>query len=247
VAQSPDKVALVTGASRGIGAGIALALGRAGWRVGVGFRERVGLANELAARLSEAVAIEIDVAEPASVEAAFARVERELGPPALLVNNAAIAEVKPFEELTDQDWERMLDVNLLGPVRCIRRALPGMRERRFGRIVNLSSIGGQWGGVQQLHYAAAKAALINLTRSIARISSADGITCNAIAPGLVATEMSAPELASEDGRAKLRAIPCARLGTSDEIGATVVFLASEGAGYVTGQTINLNGGMYFAA
>ena len=120
-----------------------------------------------------------------------------------------------------------------------------MCERGFGRIVNISSIGGQWGGQNQVHYAAAKAALINFTRSMARMYSKDGVTTNAIAPGLVATDMSRAELETEAGRAKLAAIPSGRLGEVAEIGAAVVYLCSGQAGYVTGQTLNLNGGMLF--
>ncbi|MCZ6597826.1 MAG: SDR family NAD(P)-dependent oxidoreductase, partial [Planctomycetota bacterium] len=155
-----------------------------------------------------------------------------------------IAQEKPFLELTDEDWERMFSVNLLGAVRCVREVLPAMRAARFGRIVNVSSIGGQWGGTNQVHYAASKAALISLTRSLAKLASGDGVTCNAIAPGLVATGMSAPELATDAGREKLRGIPAGRLGTVDEVGAAVAWLSSDGAAYVTGQTLNLNGGMY---
>jgi acetoacetyl-CoA reductase/3-oxoacyl-[acyl-carrier protein] reductase len=121
-----------------------------------------------------------------------------------------------------------------------------MIERRFGRIVNLSSIGGQWGGMNQLHYAASKAALISLTHSIAKLHSKDGVTCNAIAPGLIATEMSANELDTAAGSAKVAGIPAGRLGTREEVGAAVVYLASDSAGYVTGQTLNLNGGMLFS-
>ena len=141
----------------------------------------------------------------------------------------------------------MLDVNLLGSVRCARRVLPQQLERGWGRIVNISSIGGQWGGMNQLHYAAAKAAMINFTRSLAKLYSGQGVTANAIAPGLVATDMSAGELDTEAGKAKVAGIPAGRLGTVDEVGATVAFLASDGAAYVTGQTLNLNGGMYFDA
>jgi len=141
----------------------------------------------------------------------------------------------------------MLDVNLVGAVRCARRALPQQLERGWGRIVNISSIGGQWGGMNQLHYAAAKAGMINFTRSLAKLYSGQGITSNAIAPGLVATDMSAAELDSEAGQAKVAGIPAGRLGTVEEVGETVAFLASDGAAYLTGQTLNLNGGMYFDA
>ena len=129
----------------------------------------------------------------------------------------------------------------------IQEIIPQMQKNGFGRIINISSIGGQWGGLNQVHYAASKSALINLTRSIAKLYSKDGITSNAIAPGLVATDMSANELSTEAGKAKVASIPSARLGTVEEIGSIVNFLASDASSYITGQTINANGGMYFSS
>jgi acetoacetyl-CoA reductase/3-oxoacyl-[acyl-carrier protein] reductase len=120
-----------------------------------------------------------------------------------------------------------------------------MEAGGWGRIINISSIGGQWGGFNQVHYAAAKAGLINLTRSLAKIYSSSGVTANVIAPGLVETEMSAQELDSEAGREKVRGIPAGRIGSAEEVAQAVVFLASDGAAYITGQSVNLNGGMYF--
>src|SRR5262249_14832892 len=153
---------------------------------------------------------------------------------------------KPFLEIDDADWTTMLSVNLVGAARCIREVLPSMLAGKQGRIINVSSIGGQWGGMNQVHYAAAKAGLINLTRSMAKLYSKEGITCNAIAPGLIATEMSAAELDTPQGQDKVKSIPCGRLGTTEEAGALAVYLASDAAGYLTGQTFNLNGGMYTA-
>jgi acetoacetyl-CoA reductase/3-oxoacyl-[acyl-carrier protein] reductase len=129
-------------------------------------------------------------------------------------------------------------------VRLARAVLPGMLARGFGRIVNVSSVGGQWGGRNQVHYAASKAALINFTRSLSNLYAAKGVTANAIAPGLIATEMSAAELASDAGRAKAARIPLGRLGRVEEVGATAAFLCSDEAGYVSGETFNLNGGMH---
>jgi NAD(P)-dependent dehydrogenase (short-subunit alcohol dehydrogenase family) len=139
----------------------------------------------------------------------------------------------------------MMAINLRGPFVLIQEVLPKMMETGWGRILNISSIGGQWGGYNQVHYAAAKAGLINLTRSIAKIYSGYGITSNAIAPGLVATDMTANELSTIAGQEKLNNIPSRRLGTVEEIAAAAIFLASDEASYITGQTINVNGGMYF--
>ncbi len=241
-----ERTALVTGGSRGLGAGIARKLIELGYKVAVGYRERESEARDIAGDSERTLAVKIDVADPGSVAAAFETVNAELGSVDLLVNNAGIAQEKPFLELTDAEWEHMLSVNLLGAVRTIRLALPGMCARKFGRIVNLSSIGGQWGGMNQLHYAASKAALISLTHSIAKLYSGEGITCNAIAPGLIATAMSANELETEAGRQKVAGIPAGRLGTVEEVGAAVAYLVSNEAGYVTGQTLNLNGGMLFS-
>jgi acetoacetyl-CoA reductase/3-oxoacyl-[acyl-carrier protein] reductase len=165
--------------------------------------------------------------------------------PDILINNAAIADEKPFETITDHDWDVMLGTNLKGPFMLVQDCLPGMLKRGFGRIVNIVSIGGQWGGMRQVHYAAAKAGLINFTQSMAKLYSKDGITSNAVSPGLVATDMTDNELNSEAGKQKAAQIPAGRIGKASEVAAAVSFLVSDGAAYVTGQTINVNGGMYF--
>jgi len=236
----------VTGASRGIGRGIARQFLSEGFDVAVGYRDRKDLAEELQQEFPRAFPVQVDVSSRESIQAAVAtcrrRFARGVG---ILVNNAAIAQEKPLGEITEEDWDRMFAVNLRGPFLFIQEVLPGMLRARWGRIVNIASIGGQWGGFNQVHYAAAKAGLINLTRSIAKIYSRYGITCNAVSPGLVRTDMSAAELTSEAGREKVKNIPSGRVGTVEEIASTVVFLCSAGASYITGQTINVNGGMYF--
>lgn len=240
------RVALVTGASRGLGASIAKALLDEGYAVAIGYQHQAEQARALAPDNPMAFPVQMDIGDAASVEKAFSQIAERLGPVDILVNNAAIAQEKDFLTLTDADWERMFNINLFGAVRCVRQALPGMLERGFGRIINISSVGGQWGGLNQVHYAGTKAALINLTRSLAKLYSKQGITSNAIAPGLVATDMSAAELQRPSGQEKVKKIPLGRLGTPEEIGATVVYLASDEAGYMTGHTININGGMYLA-
>ncbi len=243
------RVALVTGASRGLGAGMARALADAGHAVAVGYAHKQAAAESVAAALrrdgAEARAVEIRVEDRTSIRRAVATVREALGPVDVLVNNAGIAQEKPFAEISDADWDRMLAVNLRGPFACAQEVLPDMLERGFGRIINVASIGGQWGGLNQVHYACAKSGLIGLTRSLAKVYSGRGVTSNAVSPGLVATDMSSAELASEAGREKVRAIPRGRLGRVEEVAHAVVYLASDTADYVTGQTLNLNGGMYF--
>ena len=160
-----------------------------------------------------------------------------------MVNNAALAQEKPFENITDADWDRMLAVNLRGAFIVAQETLSAMKAKKWGRIINITSIGGQWGGMRQVHYAAAKAGLINLTHSLARLYSGDGITANAISPGLVATGMIKKELKSKSGRQKAAQIPARRIAEPEEIAAGIVYLASDAAAYVTGQTLNINGGM----
>ncbi|MGE5514870.1 MAG: 3-oxoacyl-ACP reductase family protein [Bacteroidota bacterium] len=243
------KAAFVTGASRGIGVAIAERLVSAGLAVAVGYHRNGDLAEALVRRLreqgGEAEAVQVDVAERDSVRRAFADARAALGSLDVLVNNAAIAQEKPFGDITDDDWLAMMATNLQGPFICAQEALPEMVERGWGRIVNMVSIGGQWGGVNQVHYATAKAGLIGLTRSLAKVYSGRGINTNAVSPGLVATDMTAGELQSEAGREKARQIPVGRIGTVAEIAEAVAFLVGPGGDYVTGQTLNVNGGMYF--
>ena len=170
----------------------------------------------------------------------------EFGMIDILVNNAAIAQEKSFNSITDDDWNQMMSINLRGPFCLTQELLPDMIQSQWGRIINISSIGGQWGGYNQVHYAASKAALINFTQSIARIYSGHGITSNAIAPGLIDTDMISSELNTDAGKEKVANIPVKRLGTVKEVGSAVAYLVSDEASYITGQTININGGMLFS-
>ena len=236
------KLALVTGAGSGIGKATALALLAAGYRVACGYN--ANRAGAEAIRHPGARAVKIDIASRASIRRALAETRKAFRRDIdILVNNAALVQEKPFESLTDADWDRMLAVNLRGAFILAQETLPGMAKRKWGRIVNITSIGGQWGGMRQVHYAAAKAGLINLTHSLARLYSPLGITANAVAPGLVATDMIRKELKSKSGNQKAAQIPVGRIAGPDEIAAGVVYLVSDGAAYVTGQTLNINGGM----
>lgn len=241
-------LALVTGGSRGIGAKIAERLAIDGYVVFLGFnKDSIG-----AKRVEETIrskggcahAIHLDISSRKSVRKAISQINKR-GALEVLVNNAAIAQEKPFMQITDEDWDKMLKINLGGVFICTQEVIPEMLKGKFGRIVNITSIGGQWGGINQIHYASSKAGLIGLTKSIAKTFAKDGITCNAIAPGLVSTDMSANELNTDAGKLKVAQIPLGRLGSAEEIAAAVSFLVGPGGGYITGQTINVNGGMYF--
>ena len=241
-----NKIAFVTGASRGIGRGIALNLMKKGYGVAVGYRSNKDLAISVVSGRENAVAVQVDIKNRESIRGAIVECASHFRQDIdILINNAAISQEKPFDMITDQDWDHMLAVNLRGPFAFSQEVLPGMIKKGWGRIVNIASIGGQWGGYNQVHYAAAKAGLINLTRSIAKIYSGCGITCNAVSPGLVHTDMSDRELASAEGKKKVQDIPAGRIGTVEEIADIVAFLISDRASYITGQTINANGGMYF--
>jgi acetoacetyl-CoA reductase/3-oxoacyl-[acyl-carrier protein] reductase len=237
-----SKLALVTGAGSGIGKATAVALLQAGYQVACGYN--ANRAGAEAIRHPHARAVRIDIASRASIRRALAETRKHFRRDIdILVNNAALVQEKPFESLTDTDWDRMLAVNLRGAFILAQETLPAMAKRKWGRIVNITSIGGQWGGMRQVHYAAAKAGLINLTHSLARLYSPLGITANAVAPGLVATDMIRRELKSKAGKRKSAQIPVGRIAEPEEIAAGVVYLVSDGAAYVTGQTLNINGGM----
>ena len=245
-----NRVAVITGGSRGIGSGIAKTLSKGGYKVALTYNRNSYLGcevqDEIKSKGGEAIAIQMTIEDRKNVRDAFKKIRKYYEASiSILINNAAIAQEKPFEEITDNDWERMLKINLHGPFICSQEVLSEMIKERWGRIINITSIGGQWGGYNQVHYAAAKAALINLTKSLAKIYSGEGVLTNAVAIGLAKTDMSAVELESDGGKTKVTGIPIGRIATVDEIANTVNFLCSDDASYITGQTINVNGGMYF--
>jgi NAD(P)-dependent dehydrogenase (short-subunit alcohol dehydrogenase family) len=243
------RVALVTGGSGGIGRAIAATLAVRGYAVALTYATSERTARDIADGIERnggrAIAVRLIAEDRTVIRQAADEVRDRLGAISVLVNNAAIAQEKPFLEIGDGDWDRMFAVNLRGPFACAQEVLPDMVRQGWGRIVNISSIGGQWGGALQVHYACAKAGLNNLTRSLAKLYSGQGVTSNTVAPGLVGTEMIAHELSTPAGREKVRNIPTGRIATPEEVAAVVAFLASDDAAYITGQTINVNGGMYY--
>ena len=237
------KTALVTGASRGIGRAIAIALAREGADVAINYRSREEDANAVALAIRElgrrSIALRADVSKRDQVARLIQTVESELGSIGILVNNAGIARPQPLEEITERDWDELIAINLTSCFLVTQAVLPAMRARRWGRIINLSSVAAQLGGVVGPHYAASKAGMLGLTHSYAALLAKEGITANAIAPALVETEMVTSNL-----RARADLIPVGRLGHVEEIAAIAVLLAKNG--YITGQTISPNGGWYMS-
>lgn len=236
-----NRVALVTGASRGIGAGIAIALAGAGADVAVNYREQAVAAQavcaEIAALGRKAIAVQADVSRAQEITRMVREVEASLGPVDILVNNAAIAQPRPFEEITESEWEQILGVNLKSVFLVTQAVIAGMRKRKWGRIINLSSVAAQTGGAVGAHYAASKAGIIGLTHSCASSFVKEGITVNAIAPALIETDM-----VTSNPNASPRLIPMGHFGKVDDVASIAVMLASNE--YITGQTISVNGGWY---
>jgi 3-oxoacyl-[acyl-carrier protein] reductase len=237
------KIALVTGGGRGIGRAISLALARAGCDVAVNYRERKQDADSAVEEIRKlgrrAVAVQADVAKGAEVDKLAHTVQAELGAVDILINNAGKILIQSVEQMREEDWNEMITVNLTSCFLMTQAVLPPMRSRRWGRIINISSVAAQAGSIVGVHYAASKAGMLGLTRSYARVLAKEGITVNAITPALVATEMVV-----SNPVAKPDMIPIGRFGDIEEVADVAVLLA--GNGYITGQTINVNGGYYMS-
>jgi len=236
------RVALVTGSTRGIGRGIAESLAASGARVAVVGRE-ADRAREAAEAISgDAVGFACDVGDPASVNSLIENVERDLGAVDILVNNAGLTRDNILFRIKDEDWDAVLDVNLRGAFVAIRAAARGMIKRRWGRIINIASVVGLVGNKGQANYAASKAGLIGMTKSVAKELASRNVLANVVAPGYIETDMTAAM--TEEAKATLfTQIPLGRLGTASDIAGLVTFLASDAASYITGQTFVVDGGM----
>lgn len=237
------KIALVTGGSRGIGRAIAIALARAGVDVAVNFKNREKEAKKICSEIEgfarRSIPVGGDVSVASDVSRIVRAVEERLGEIAILVNNAGITRPQTLDEITEGTWDEVLQNNLKSAFLVTQAVLPGMRIRRWGRIINLSSIAAQLGGVVGPHYAASKAGIIGLTHSYAALLAKEGITANVIAPALIETEM-----VTSNPNARPDLIPLGRFGTVEEVAEVVVMLTKNG--YITGQTINVNGGWYMS-
>ena len=238
-----NRVALVTGGSRGIGAAVAIALARAGADVAVNYRERADAANTVCGEITgmgrKVIAVQADVSVAAAVKLMVAEVGARLGGIDILVNNAAIAHPRNLEDITETEWDEVLAINLKSVFLVTQAVVGGMRQRKWGRIINLSSVAAQTGGAVGAHYAASKAGIIGLTHSCASSFVREGITVNAIAPALIETDM-----VTSNPNASPDLIPMGHFGSVDDVASVAVMLAMND--YMTGQTLSVNGGWYMS-
>jgi 3-oxoacyl-[acyl-carrier protein] reductase len=238
-----NRVALVTGGSRGIGAAIAIALAQVGVNVAVNYRKQVDAASavcdEIVASGSKAITVQADVSVATDVKRMVVEVEAQLGAIDILVNNAAIAHPRKLQEISEAEWDEVLAVNLKSVFLVTQAVIGGMRERKWGRIINLSSVAAQTGGAVGAHYAASKAGIIGLTHSFASAFVREGITANAIAPALIETDM-----VTSNPNASPKLIPMGHFGSVEDVASIAVMLAKND--YITGQTISVNGGWYMS-
>jgi len=237
------KVALVTGSSRGIGRQIAFELAKEGVLLAIHYNKSEEAAKRLSAEIAklgtECITVKADLSRNEDIQELISAATKALGSVEILVNNAGISKPQKLPDITENDWDEIIRLNLKAAFLITQAVLPRMRERKWGRIIYLSSVAAQLGGVIGPHYAASKAGLIGLTHSYANILSKEGITVNAIAPALIATEM-----VTENKNARPDLIPVGRFGTVEEVAGVVVAVVCNG--YITGQTINVNGGWYMS-
>lgn len=240
--------AVVTGGSRGLGAAIALGLAEAGADVLLTYREKSGDAETIVKKITalgrSARAVQMDVTDRASVEQA-ARQARAFGPTSILVNNAGINKPTDFDQIADADWDAVMNANLKGPFLVAQIFLPLLKQAGGGSIIQIGSVSGQYGGPRTAHYAASKAGLISLGQVIARFAAPHNIRSNTVAAGLIQSEMAAAGMAAASVQKAAENIVLGRLGTPREVADAVVFLASNASSYITAQTLNVNGGLYF--
>jgi 3-oxoacyl-[acyl-carrier protein] reductase len=241
-----DKVAVVTGSSRGIGRAIALRLAAGGAKVVVNYRGNESAAAEVVDQIQaaggEALAVQADVSDPAQAEALIASAKKAYGRIDILVNNAGTTRDTLIMRMSEEDWDVVIDTNLKGTFNCIKAVSRQMMRQRYGRIVNITSVAGLSGNAGQANYASAKAGLIGLTKTVAKELGGRGITCNAVAPGLVPTDLTA-SVPEDLVQVAVERTPLGRMGTAEDMAAAVAFLASDEASFVTGQVLAVDGGL----
>ena len=250
-----NRTALVTGGAQGIGRGIAAALAAQGFRVAIAdlnFETATQTAKDLSEAGGTVIAVEVNVTDIASVQAGLRSVETDLGPVEVVVNNAGWDDFMPFIATSEDFWDKILDINFKGALRVTQTVLPGMIERRFGRIVNIGSDAGRVGSSLEAVYSGAKGGIIAFTKTLAREVAANGITVNVVCPGPTDTPAlrkfadGAGQDAEKVISGMVRAVPMKRLGTPDDVGPAVAFFASDAAGFITGQTLSVSGGLTMA-
>lgn len=237
------KTALVTGASGGIGSAIARQLSKDGYTLALVYNKNEEKAKALQKELSsESYIFKCDISSPEEIKTCFKEAQNLLGEINVLVNNAGIAQQKLFTEITDEDWQKMIATNLSGAFYFSREALKPMISRKCGKIINITSMWGETGGSCEVHYSAAKAGIIGMTKALAKEVGLSGITANAVSPGVIQTDMLS-SFSEEDLEALKEEIPINRLGTPEDVAKAVSFLASDNANYITGQILSVNGGI----
>jgi len=243
------RAALVTGGSRGIGRAICLALARAGAKVALTYRERMADAQSVVTEIrdigAEALALRADVRDRAAVRVALGELETRWRQLDILVNNAGINKPTDFDQVSDEDWEEILSVNLKGPFICTQEAWSLLKRSGNASVIHIGSVSGQYGGPRTAHYAASKAGLISLAQVIARFGAKDGIRSNTIAAGIIASDMGSSGMAAPAVVKAAENILLRTLGSPEDVANAAVFLASDASRYITAQTINVNGGLYF--
>ncbi len=238
-----DKICLITGGSRGLGKNIVQTLSELNYQVVYTYTKK----HPKISSNKNILSLKMNLENENEIKNIFKIIKTKLKRyPSILINNAAISQEKKFEKISNKDYLKMMKINLIGQMIVTREFIKNFQKQSnsFGRIINVSSIGGQLGGKNQVHYAAAKAGLINFSKSISNLYSKKKITCNSIAIGLVKTDMSSSEMNTKDGKKKIKNIPIGRIAELEEISSNIKFLISSEASYVTGQCINLNGGMF---
>lgn len=245
-----NKVSIITGSSRGIGKAIAIEFGRQGSNVFVTYHKEATMAEavvkEITSSGGNALAYQIDICSRSSIKNLFAAVCEKFGRIDVLVNNAGFLEQKPFLTITDDDWDYTISVNLKSVFVCSQEIMPFFEKNNSGSIINITSVGGQTGGQNAVHYAAAKAGVISLTKSAARLFAKSGVRVNAIAPGFIRTDMYYDIISRTSEKEIFDSILLKRAGEPEEVALSAVFLASEEASYITGHILNINGGSYLA-
>jgi len=243
------KAAFVTGGSRGIGRAIAEGLAAAGASVGFSYNSDKEAADDVVGAIlsngGKALAFQAEVTDRKALQSAFAATEESFGSFDVLVNNAGINNPTDFDQITDEDWDNILSVNLKGPFVCSQEALPYLKRSGGGSIIHIGSVSGQYGGPRTAHYAASKAGLLSLAQVVARFGAQYNVRSNTVAAGLIQSEMAAAGLSNAAVQQAAEGIVLKRMGTPNEVADAVVFLASDASSYITAQTINVNGGIYF--